>query len=144
MRPSIPATRVGPSSISMVAFSASIRRLSKRPAIGFAVPAHTVAEIAPELIETGTITRATIGAQIEIRRSRTSSGDEIAILKTVDGKSPLRPGDLLREFAGRSMKRRGDLMRVLRRDIIGREVPIVIERDGKAHELSITPQRRPN
>jgi transposase len=33
---------------------------------------------------------------------------------------------------------------VLRRDIIGREVPIVIERDGKAHELSITPQCRSN
>ena len=113
-------------------------------AIGFAVPAHTVAEIAPELIETGTITRATIGAQIEIRRSRTAPGDDIAILKTVDRNSPLRPGDLLREFAGRSMKRRADLMRVLRRDIIGREVPIVIERDGKAHVLSITPQRRAN
>ena len=110
--------------------------------IGFAVPSHTVAEIVPELIETGMITRASIGAQIEIRRSHISSADDIAILKTVDDNSPLRPGDLLREFNGRAIRRREDLMRALRRDLIDREVSVVIERDGTNRTISITPKRR--
>lgn len=110
--------------------------------IGFAVPAHTVMEIVPELIEHGMITRATIGAKIEIRRSSTSPTDDLLILETLDDHSPLRPGDILREFDGRPLKRRADLMRVLRRDVINRDVSVVIERDGKTRGLMITPQQR--
>src|SRR5690606_19442540 len=58
--------------------------------IGFAVPSHTVADIVPELLEAGAITRATIGAKLEIRRAASSGADELVVLETVDESSPLR------------------------------------------------------
>jgi len=110
--------------------------------IGFAVPSHTVADIVPELLEAGAITRATIGAKLEIRRAASSGADELVVLETVDESSPLRAGDIIREFNGQPLKRRADLMKLLRRDVIAREVPLVIERNGKAQGISITPQKR--
>jgi S1-C subfamily serine protease len=110
--------------------------------IGFAVPVHTIADIVPELIESGMITRATIGAKIDIRKSGISQGYDLVILATNDSRGSLRPGDVLREINGRPLRHRADLMSVMRRDVIDRSVPLVIERDGKMQTIAVTPQRR--
>jgi len=110
--------------------------------IGFAVPVHTVADIVPELIESGTIARATFGAKIDIRKSGISQSYDFVILASSDSHGLLRPGDILREINGRPLRHRADLMSVMRRDVIDRSVPLVIERDGKKQTISVTPQRR--
>jgi S1-C subfamily serine protease len=107
--------------------------------IGFAVPAQTVAEIVPELIEQGRILRATIGAKIEIRASRTS--DDLVVHRAAEG-SALMQGDVLRVFDGRRIMRRSDLLRLLRKDVIDREIPIVVERGGKVQTVCVKPTAR--
>jgi len=110
--------------------------------IGFAVPVHTIADIVPELIESGRIARATIGAKIDVRKSGISQGYDLVILATSDSHGSLRPGDILREINGRPLRHRADLMSVMRRDVIDRSVPLVIERDGKKQTILLTPQPR--
>lgn len=111
--------------------------------IGFAVPTHTVAEVIPELIEHGAIARATIGAKVEIRRVGMSVVNELLVLEIHDEQSPLRPGDILHAIDGRPLSRRADLMRALRRDVINREVSVLLQRDGVRKEFVITPLVRP-
>ena len=110
--------------------------------IGFAIPALTVGDIVPELIESGAITRASIGARIEIRKSKNSPTADLVVLDTYDEHSHLQPGDVLRAFDGRPLKRRADLTRMLRRDVIDRDVALVIERSGMSQTISIRPKLR--
>jgi serine protease Do len=110
--------------------------------IGFAVPTQTVAEVVPELIEHGSIARATIGVKVEIRRVGMSVVNELLVLEIHDERSPLRPGDILHAIDGRPLSRRADLMRALHRNVINREVSVLLQRDGVRKEFVITPLGR--
>lgn len=113
--------------------------IDQASSIGFAVPAHTVAEIVPELIDQGRIVRASIGARIEVRASQAT--DSLVVRHASEGNA-LLPGDVLRVFDGRRITRRSDLLRLLRKDIINREIQIVVERGGRVQTVCVRPTAR--
>jgi len=99
--------------------------------------------LALELIEAGHITCATIGTRLDFRKSIASAFADAEVNATQNEAGPRRPGDLQRDCNGRLLTRRVDLMRALRRDVIARVVPLVIERDGKVQKVATVPKWRP-
>lgn len=55
----------------------------------------------------------------------------------------IRPGDFIREIAGREVGDWNDLFRKLRASRAGEELPIVIERDGKTQTVMVVPEQLP-
>ena len=102
--------------------------------INFSVSAATVQHIIPELIEHGSIKRASLGLSVSDEYHH-SDQVGVAVMACKSESSPFNVGDIIFEFNGVMIERKIDLMRSCSRKIIGKLVDIKVYRDNKKINL---------
>jgi len=112
--------------------------------IGYAIPSEVVRDVVPELIEHGSVARASIGVSITARGHKGATGFEsrLQVVKVSSTDSPLRRGDLIISVNGHEIHRRYELMRLLNRRAIGTSVQMEIDRSGSALNLEVRASAR--
>ncbi len=113
--------------------------------IGYAIPAATVRDIVPELIEYGSIARASIGVSITARTLKTESGFEsrLQVVKVSNPDSPLKQGDFIISINNQEVYKRYELMRLLNRQAIGCSLSMEIKRSGTISPVEIQASLKP-
>ena len=116
--------------------------------IGFSIPINMVMVIARQLVERNNVVRASLGVQLDgnfdsaqaisvgLKRSRG------ARVKDVTPGSPaetakLQSGDVILEYGGTRVDNDSHLINLVKLTEVGREVPMVVYRDGKSFKLQI-------
>jgi S1-C subfamily serine protease len=99
-------------------------------AVGFAVPAETVAEVVPQLEASGRVRRAFLG----IRHGQ-ADGEGVAVAGVRAGspaeRAGMRAGDAVRTVAGEPVDSIEELCRALAEHSPGETVPVVVGRDER-------------
>jgi serine protease Do len=110
--------------------------------VNFAVSSETVMRIVPELIQFGSIQRATIGVSISSTWLSADQGDKeaIQVRSVFEPSSPLMPGDYLLSIDSRPINRRIDIQNSLDRSAVGRELTVEVLRDKRTIALALTPR----
>lgn len=113
--------------------------------IGYAIPAATVRDIVPELIEHGSIARASIGVSITARTLKTESGFEsrLQVVKVSNPDSHLKQGDFIISVNDQEVHRRYELMRLLNRQSIGCNLRMEIQRSGAKSYVEVRAFAKP-
>ena len=116
--------------------------------IGFAIPSPVVRDVVPQLIEDGRAEHAYLGVVSipvteELRRSFDLGVEEGALVQSVSGGSPaeragLRPGDVIVEMGGDSIRTVEDLYSAIRRRDPGDAVKLRVVRDGERRTVEVT------
>jgi serine protease Do len=117
--------------------------------IGFAIPANLARNIVAQLQEGGKVRRGWLGVNIqqvtdEIAESLGLSGGGRGALVAraqEDGpaaKGGLRNGDVVLRFNGQEVREMRNLPRIVADTPVGREVPVVVWRDGREQTLQVT------
>lgn len=121
--------------------------------IGFSIPANAAKNIVAQLKEYGHPRRGWLGVKIqqvtpEIAESlglKDASGAMVA--GVTDGgpaeKAKIRGGDIILKFDGHDVKEMHTLPRIVADSEVGKEVPVVIWRDGKEMTVETTLAERP-
>jgi S1-C subfamily serine protease len=113
--------------------------------VNMAIPAETLAAVIPELVQHGSILRASIGISISLITHSGSDGvtQAIRVRKVKDiEQSPLLSGDILLEINGRRLARRIDVIRALNRDSVDQRLKVLIERDGASKTVEVLAKAR--
>lgn len=112
--------------------------------VNFAVPAETVSVIVPELIANGKVQRSTIGVSIAATWTEMNGSmmELIEVRSVNSGESPLRPGDFFVSIDSKPIGKRADIQKALNKSTIGREIEVIILREGKVKELRILPKAK--
>jgi serine protease Do len=115
--------------------------------IGFAVPSKTVVGVIDQLREFGEIRRGWLGVRIqpvtpEIADSLNIKPPRGALIAGLDDKGPAKPagieaGDVIVTFDGHEVKEMRDLPRIVADTPVGKEVQVVIIRDGKEQTKTV-------
>jgi serine protease Do len=116
--------------------------------IGFATPSATVSPIIDQLIQFGETRRGWLGVRIQnvddaIAESLKLGSARGALIAVVDEKGPGKPaglkaGDVILTFDGKDVKESRDLPKLVAAAPVGKEVDIVVMRDGKQTPLKVT------
>jgi serine protease Do len=116
--------------------------------IGFATPAATVEPIIAQLMQFGETRRGWLGVRIQnvddaIAESLKLGAVRGALIAVVDEKGPGKPaglkaGDVILTFDGKEVKESRDLPKLVAAAPVGKEVDIVVMRDGKQTPLKVT------
>lgn len=121
--------------------------------IGFAIPSNQAKSIVTQLIEKGSVTRGWIGIvmnpdepEISVAKGHDGTG---VLLTDIDPKGPgvaagLQKGDLIISFDNIPIKDNEHLRYLVADTEPNREVPIVVLRDGKKVDLTLTVATRPD
>lgn len=112
--------------------------------IGFAIPAETVGDIIPELVEHGHIERASLG--INVASAIGADDNDRGLVVTAVRSAPAGPfkvGDVLLKVGPHDVQEQQDLLRILRRDLVNRNVPVLVLRDGRQLEIEACPAKAP-
>jgi len=113
--------------------------------VNLAVPAETLAAVIPELVEHGSVLRATIGISIALtehyRHGCRQQLISVRKVKTTED-SILEAGDLLLEINGRRLERRIDVIRALGRETVDQRVAVLIERNGQTKTVELVAKAR--
>ncbi len=122
--------------------------------IGFAIPTSTVVPVLGELIESGGISHAWLGVQLETLYPELAqylglNSTRGAFITVVIPDSPaardgLRPGDVLLRLDAVEVNDPGDVVREIRRHQPGEEITAEIFREGQTLELTMTLGEKPN
>ncbi|MFV0280746.1 MAG: DegQ family serine endoprotease [Rhodoblastus sp.] len=109
--------------------------------IGFATPANTVKPIIEQLQQFGETRRGWLGVRIQnvddsIAESLSLGKARGALIAGVDDKGPSKPaglkvGDVIVKFDGKTVDQSRDLPKIVAATPIGKEVDVVVVRDGK-------------
>ncbi|MFO1137046.1 MAG: DegQ family serine endoprotease [Rhodoblastus sp.] len=109
--------------------------------IGFATPANTVVPIIEQLQKFGETRRGWLGVRIQnvdenIAESLNLGKARGALIAGVDDKGPAKPaglkaGDVIVKFDGKTVDQSRDLPKIVAATPIGKDVDVVIVRDGK-------------
>ena len=113
--------------------------------VNMAIPAETLAAVIPELVQHGSVLRASIGISISLITHSGSDGvtQAIRVRKVKDTEqSPLLSGDILLEINGRRLARRIDVIRALNRDSVDQRLEVLIERDGASKTVEVLAKAR--
>ncbi|MDE2362369.1 MAG: Do family serine endopeptidase [Hyphomicrobiales bacterium] len=115
--------------------------------IGFATPANTVTPIIDQLEKYGETRRGWLGVRIQnvddsIAESLGLGKARGALIAGVDEKGPAQPaglktGDVIVKFDGKDVKQSRDLPKLVASTPIGKDVDIVVVRDGKEVTKSV-------
>jgi serine protease Do len=115
--------------------------------IGFAVPINMAKQILPQLKAKGSVTRGWLGVVIqritpELTEALELSDEKGALVSKVapDGpaaKAGVEHGDVIIEFNGQGVDDWNELPRLVAATPVGREVDLVIVRDGKRKTLEV-------
>jgi len=119
--------------------------------VSFAIPINTVRGTADQLIKTGTVKRSYFGIGLQ-----PLNDDLQAYFKQSDGvlvtmvnkgtpaeKAGVKTHDIIVELAGKPVKNRTTLMNMVDGLTPGKAQPMVVVRDGKRVELTVTPEPMP-
>ena len=116
--------------------------------IGFAIPIDHAKSIVTQLAKNGHVTRGWLGVAIQpltpdLAKSFKLPDDSGALVASVLKESPamragVKPGDVITEYDGRKVVHSGDLPRLVADTPVGRRVPIIVTREGKAQTLEVT------
>jgi serine protease Do len=121
--------------------------------IGFSIPSNMAKNIVAQLKEFGHPRRGWLGVKIQqvtpdIAESlglKDASGAMVA--GTTDGgpaeKSKIRSGDIILKFDGQDVKEMHTLPRIVADSVVGKEVPVVLWRDGKELTVQTVLAERP-
>jgi len=117
--------------------------------IGFAVPSNLVMNIYGQLRKQGRVIRGYLGIMtedlVQVVGEMISGEPEsgVRIISIVDGSpaaaSSLRSGDVVVEFAGQEIESRRQLLFLIAGSVPGRDVEILIVRDGKRNGFQVRP-----
>ncbi|MEI7803954.1 MAG: Do family serine endopeptidase [Hyphomicrobiales bacterium] len=115
--------------------------------IGFAVPSKTVVSVIDQLQKFGETRRGWLGVRIqqvtdELAESLKISPPRGALIGGVDDKGPakpagIQPGDVVVKFDGRDIKEMRDLPRIVADTAVGKDVEVIIIRDGKEEKKTV-------
>ena len=115
--------------------------------IGFATPANTVVPIIEQLQKFGETRRGWLGVRIQnvddsIAESLGLGKARGALIAGVDDKGPAKPagfkaGDVIVKFDGKTVDQSRDLPKIVAGTPIGKDVDVVIVRDGKEQTRSV-------
>ena len=116
--------------------------------IGFAVPSDMARTVVEQLIAYGETRRGWLGVRIQpvdenIAESLGLGESRGALIAGVDDKGPSKPagivaGDVIIRFDGRDIKESRDLPRIVGQTAVGKEVDVVVIREGKEKSLRVT------
>ena len=113
--------------------------------VNMAVPAETIAAVVPELVSHGSILRASLGISIALIDHSGEVGLQRAIsvrkVKAAD-QSPLQSGDILLAINGQEVNRRIDVIRALGREMVDRNVSVLIQRNGSTQMVEVLAKAR--
>ena len=115
--------------------------------IGFATPANTVQPIIDQLQKYGETRRGWLGVRIQniddaIAENLNLGSVRGALVAGVDDKGPAKPaglktGDVITKFDGRDVKESRDLPKLVASTPVGKDVPVIVIRDGKEVTLNV-------
>ena len=115
--------------------------------IGFATPANTVTPIIEQLQKYGETRRGWLGVRIQniddaIAENLNLGSVRGALVAGVDEKGPAKPaglktGDVITKFDGRDVKELRDLPKLVASTPVGKDVPVIVMRDGKEVTLNV-------
>jgi serine protease DegQ len=121
--------------------------------IGFAIPASSAKQVMEQIIETGSVTRGWIGVEAqeitpEVADSyRLSSTNGVLIAGVLRGgpaeKAGLKPGDILVEIEGRSVKDPNSMLNLVAALVPGKPASIRFRRDNRDIEVQVAVGKRP-
>ena len=110
--------------------------------LGFAIPINQAKKTAEQLIATGRSVYPIMGVSIDSRYTGTGAlvakQDGAIIADGPAAKAGIKPGDVIVEFEGREIANSDELIVAIRSRDVGDKVSLVILRDGKRIELSLT------
>ncbi|MEL7542531.1 MAG: Do family serine endopeptidase [Pseudomonadota bacterium] len=119
--------------------------------IGFAVPSNTASNILNQLRDFGETRRGWLGVRIqsvseEIAESLGLRRSRGALVADVTKDSPaakggLKAGDVILSFDGRDVENMRGLPRIVARTPIGKDVPVIVLRDGERETLTVRTAR---
>ena len=108
--------------------------------IGFAIPVDLAKTVVTQLAANGHVVRGYLGVSIQPLTGDLAKGFGVTetsgalVSAVVDGspasKAGVRPGDVIVEYNGRKVARSEDLPRAVAESPVGREVPVIVVRDG--------------
>ena len=115
--------------------------------LGFSVPVNMIKELLPQLKQSGKVTRAWLGVQVqdmnlELAKQFGMDKPKGALVSQVmddsaAAKAELKTGDVILSFNGQEISRMRDLPFVVARSPIGKSVEMVVLRDGKEKTLDV-------
>jgi len=111
--------------------------------VGFAIPVDTVNRVVPELIRKGgSYVRPILGVlPAQDWESRTQTPDGVVVVQVTSGsgaqRAGLEPTDVIVELAGRPIRERVDLYRVVDTLEVGQTVPVRYVRNGKTETAEV-------
>ena len=121
--------------------------------VGFAIPVNLAKWVSQQLVEKGKVQRAYLGIVIQpvTQQLAEQFGVKVregALVTEVPNNTPaskagLKAGDIIVEFAGKTVHNPQDLQGVVEESKIGTSQPLVVVRDGKRLTLSATPGEQP-
>ena len=121
--------------------------------IGFAIPASSAKQVMEQIIETGSVTRGWIGVEAqeitpEIADSfRLPSTNGVLIAGVLRGgpaeKAGLKPGDILVEIEGKSVKDPNSMLNLVAALVPGKPASVHLKRDNKDVEVQVAVGKRP-
>jgi len=119
--------------------------------VSFAIPINMVRGIADQLISTGTVKRSFLGIGLQPLDEKLQSyfNVDAGVLVTLvnpdtpASKAGVQPRDIIVELAGKKITNRSMLMNMVDSLPAGKSQPMVVLREGKRVELSVTPEQMP-
>jgi len=128
--------------------SAIFSRSGGNIGIGFAIPINMVRNIVPQLKEFGSVTRGWLGVMIQpvdedIAKSLNLDEEKGALVAKVFPDSPaaaagIEVGDVIVKFDGTEVGKSADLPSIVAETPVGKQVTVVVIRDGKRKKLDVT------
>ncbi len=113
--------------------------------IGFAIPSNQAKTVVAQLAETGRVSRSFLGVSIQpltpdLAKGFGLSESKGALVASVTDDSPamkagIKAGDVITEYDGRKVASSDELPKLVAVTPAGREVPVVVVREGKTLKL---------
>jgi serine protease Do len=123
----------------------NVAKIGSAENIGFAIAAEIVADIVPELIAHGSVTRGTFG--ISITESWAEDGSEQQVIKVGrirDTTTPFKLDDVIVSINDLPVRRRYDVRKALSRNSIGTSLRVGVRRNGEVVSLDVPVVLRPS
>jgi serine protease Do len=121
--------------------------------VGFAIASNTAKWVSQQLSTTGMVKRAFLGVAIqpveqELARQLGVEAMQGVLISEVQAGAPaaeagMKPGDVIVEFGGTSVKSPQELQQAVDQAPIGQKQPVVVVRDGKRKTLEVTAREQP-